>query len=82
MRLAKLTPSLLLAAIAATAGGFGGYAIASQPHMESALAHLDSAESELQQATADKGGHRQRALDLVHRAQKEVREGIRFDRKH
>jgi hypothetical protein len=53
-------------------------AYAAQPHMVSALELLQSARTELQRATANKGGHRERALNAVDRAIQETREGIAF----
>ena len=47
-----------------------------QPNMRAALEHLQIAKQNLQSATADKGGHRQRAIDLVNRAIDEVNRGI------
>lgn len=47
-----------------------------QPHMEAALNFLESARSDLQRATADKGGHRANALNLVNQAIDEVKLGI------
>ncbi len=47
-----------------------------QPHMESALDHLQAARSELQAASANKGGHRVRAIDLVDQAIGEVEAGM------
>ena len=47
-----------------------------QPNMRSALEHLQNAQRNLQSATADKGGHRQNAIDLVKRAIDEVNRGI------
>lgn len=47
-----------------------------QPNMRAALAHLQSAQQNLQRATADKGGHRANALRLVAQAIKEVNKGI------
>ena len=81
MRIRPLTASLLLAT-AAGAGLFAGYSVASQPQMQSALSHLEAAEKDLRQATRDKGGHRDRALELVQRAQNQVREGIKYDNRH
>ncbi|HUK12721.1 MAG TPA: hypothetical protein VLW17_05405 [Thermoanaerobaculaceae bacterium] len=49
-----------------------------QPHMENALAELQSAKSELQSAVTDKGGHRVRAIELVDRAIDQVNAGISF----
>lgn len=47
-----------------------------QPNMRRALEHLLSAKQNLQSASADKGGHRQRAIDFVNRAIDEVNRGI------
>jgi len=82
MRIRKLAAPLLIAVVAAVAGSFAGYSVASQPQMQSALSHLEAAENDLKQATHDKGGHRDRALDLVQRAENQVREGIKYDNKH
>ena len=57
-------------------------AAADQPHMQAALDALRTAERELHQAEADKGGHRVRAERLVHDAIVEVEKGINFDRRH
>ena len=62
-----------------TAAGYGvGIAQADQPHMQSALAELQSARGELQVAVPDKGGHRVNALNLVNQAIGEVRAGIAY----
>jgi hypothetical protein len=55
-----------------------GRSIAYQPHMQNAFAALQSAQSELQQAEPNKGGHRERAMGLVNQAMYEVQEGIKF----
>jgi len=47
-----------------------------QPHMTAALAALQSAKNNLDQATNDKGGHRGKAIDLVKDAIDEVNKGI------
>lgn len=47
-----------------------------QPHMQAALAALNDALNNLNQAEADKGGHRAKAIDLVNRAISEVNLGI------
>ena len=49
-----------------------------QPHMQAALDHLQAAKAELQSATADKGGHRVRAIELVNRAIGEVEAGMEY----
>jgi hypothetical protein len=67
---------LLGAAIAASVGV--GYAIGAQPHMNESVAFLQSARGELQAATPNKGGHRERAIGLIDQAIGEVRAGIAF----
>ena len=67
---------LLGAAITASVGV--GYAIGAQPHMNESIALLQSARGELQAATPNKGGHRERAMGLIDQAIGEVRAGIAF----
>ena len=55
-----------------------GYAIGAQPHMEATIALLQNARSELNAATPNKGGHRERAMALIDQAIGEVRLGINF----
>ena len=57
-------------------------AIADQPHMQSALSHLEMARNELQSASSDKGGHRVAALQAVNDAIRHTRMGIDYDRRH
>ena len=52
------------------------FASPDQPHMERAKDALESARKNLERATADKGGHRQKALELVREAIDEVKKGI------
>lgn len=52
-----------------------------QPHMKTALAHLKKALNQLEKATADKGGHRVKAMAATKEAIEEVEKGIRFDNK-
>ena len=59
-----------------------GRAKADQPHMEAALGSLRSARRELDQANADKGGHRSKAIQLVNDAIAEVEKGIKFAKEH
>jgi hypothetical protein len=47
-----------------------------QPHMQNALSSLESAKDDLNRATADKGGHRAKALDYVKDAISKVKKGI------
>jgi hypothetical protein len=59
--------------------GLGATAMAvSQPHMYNARGYLRSALSELQTAEADKGGHRNNAINLVKQALGEVNAGIAY----
>ena len=51
--------------------------MAEQPHMENARDYLQQAQKELQQARANKGGHRVTALDLCSQAINEVNRGIK-----
>ena len=67
---------LLGVAIAASMGI--GYAIGAQPHMTASIGLLQSARTELGAATPNKGGHRERAMQLIDQAIGEVRAGIAF----
>ncbi len=69
-RAAMLSASMLFGAVA------GGSAVAYQGHMWSALHDLQAAQTQLQEAAADKGGHRTAAMNLVEQAIGEVRAGI------
>jgi hypothetical protein len=60
-----------------------GVAQAFQPHMVSARDHLNAALNELQAAEADKGGHRQIAIDRTREALDQTNQGIAwFDSVH
>jgi hypothetical protein len=78
----KLTTVLLAAALALVVA-FGVVRTASarapQPHMKSALKYLEAAGGELAKATADKGGHREKAMSLTAEAIGQVQKGISFD---
>jgi hypothetical protein len=77
MTFISTTRTLLLGGVIATSIGVG-YAIGAQPHMTAGIALLQSARGELQAATPNKGGHRERAMDLIDQAISEVRAGIAF----
>lgn len=49
-----------------------------QPEMHAALDHLRQAKENLEKGLHDKGGHRERALDLVSQAIGEVKAGIEY----
>lgn len=53
-----------------------------QPNMQMAKTHLQSALSNLDKATADKGGFRVNAVRLAREALKEVEQGIAYDNTH
>lgn len=74
---------VLVAVVSAFAGVFATTAFAEkQPMMRNALEKLEDARKNLENATADKGGHRVKALALVNDAIKEVKAGIEFDNKN
>ncbi len=52
-------------------------AVVDQPNMQQALDRLKDARNDLEKATADKGGHRAKAIDFVKRAIEEVKAGIK-----
>ena len=51
-----------------------------QPHMKAALSQLNNAKKNLEEATADKGGHRVKALAFVSKAIDEVALGLEAGR--
>ena len=73
----------VLALVVVLATAFvAGRASADQPHMQAALEHLRAAKVELAAATADKGGHRAKAIALTNDAIAQVERGIAYDRHH
>jgi uncharacterized protein HemX len=57
------------------AGG-GSWAAINQPHMMAALEALQKAKMELDVAEHNKGGHRVKAIELVHKAIEQTKKGI------
>ncbi|HTU83345.1 MAG TPA: hypothetical protein VMF61_14520 [Candidatus Acidoferrales bacterium] len=55
-----------------------GTAWAYQTHMWNAIHDLQAAQNELSQATADKGGHRNSAMNLINQAINQVHLGINY----
>lgn len=53
-----------------------------QPRMATALADLQAARAKLEHAEHDKGGHREKALELVNAAIAQIKEGMRYDNRH
>ena len=78
----RLVIPILLLVLTIGSGFVAGRMSAAQPHMTAALTHLRQARESLERATPNKGGHRERALDLVNRAIHEVEDGIEWDRHH
>jgi hypothetical protein len=72
----------IFAALVLLAGVAVATALPDQPFMKAARGDLNTARSELQKATPDKGGHRVKAIGLVNSAIAEVNAGIAFDRRH
>jgi hypothetical protein len=74
---------MMVAVVSAFVGGFATQALAEkQPQMAKAHQNLEEAKRNLENATADKGGHRVKALELVNAALAEVKAGIQFDNKN
>jgi len=69
---------ILVLAVAFIAGQLS----ADQPQMRSALTNLKQARANLERATTDKGGHRERALRHTNEAIEEVERGLAYDRRH
>ncbi len=74
--------SVVIIAVVLCVATFVLPAKADQPFMQSALNDLKAAHSYLKKATADKGGYRQQALDLVRDALSETQKGIEYDRRN
>jgi hypothetical protein len=71
-RLTVAAGAALLLGVGFAAGGV----VAAQPHMTNALHALQNAQAQLQEASADKGGHRVTAIRLINEAIGEVQAGI------
>lgn len=75
-RLGKAVAALVFALVFMGIGA--GIAMANQPHMVSARSYLNDALNQLNQAVADKGGHRNNAIGLVNQAIQQVNAGINY----
>lgn len=80
-KLKQRTWAIAVAAALVTGFAAGSLTAENQPHMRAALQTLKTAKNQLQQAQADKGGHRAKAIDLVNSAISEVEKGIAYDNK-
>jgi hypothetical protein len=83
-KIVAVVSSSMLAVLIACGGGSVAVQTASadQPNMQAAREHLEQAKVSLERAEPNKGGHRERAIDLVNRAIAQVDEGIEFARGH
>ncbi|MBA2734091.1 MAG: hypothetical protein H0U54_14585, partial [Acidobacteria bacterium] len=79
MKIKKLAAVTLTAIITVSLTAISASAL-DQPNMTAARNDLNKAENSLRKATADKGGHRNRALNLISQAIAEINRGISFDR--
>ena len=77
-----ITLSLLAVALFGGGAAYGSLRADPQPHMREALLALKSARGHLEAASADKGGHRARAIELVTSAMEEVQAGMDYDNRH
>lgn len=75
-RIGKAVTAIFLAVLFMGIGAT--IAIAAQPNMVSARAHLNEALSALEAAAPDKGGHRNNAISLVKQAIGQVNAGISY----
>jgi hypothetical protein len=53
-----------------------------EPHMAAALQHLRQAEEELEKASANKGGHLVKAMELTKQAEAQVTQGMQYYNKN
>ena len=74
--------SMLAASAAAMLFPGTAGAAEAQPAMRAALESLRAAMKSLEAATADKGGHRAKAMRLVRAAMAEVQRGMEYDERH
>jgi hypothetical protein len=55
---------------------------AHEPHMSAAMGHLEQAKSELERSAPNKGGHREKAIQLVNEAMQQVQQGEAYFEQH
>ena len=53
-----------------------------EPHMSAAYGHLEQARVELERATPNKGGHRERAMQAIDQAMQQIEEGEQYYQQH
>lgn len=52
------------------------------PEMRAAMQSLQAAEQDLKNASSDYGGHREKAMSLIHGAQEEIKAGVAYANGH
>ena len=77
-RKSRKVPGIVILLVGLLIGAAIPLAWGSQPYMDNALRHLQAARADLEKATPNKGGHRERAIQLVDQAIAQVRDGIKF----
>jgi hypothetical protein len=73
-----LTPLVFVFGLVAGGALMGTAMAVTQTHMQNALSSLQTAQYQLSQANADKGGHRNSALNYTNLAIQQVRQGIQY----
>ena len=53
-----------------------------EPHMSAAMGHLEQAKAELEKAAPNKGGHKEKAIQLVDEAMQQVQQGEAYFQQH
>ena len=53
-----------------------------EPHMSAAYGHLEQAKAELDKAAPNKGGHRERAMQMVDQAMQQIEQGEEYYQQH
>lgn len=53
-----------------------------EPHMSAAYGHLEQARAELEKSTPNKGGHRERAMQMIDQAMQQIEEGEQYYQQH
>jgi hypothetical protein len=53
-----------------------------EPHMSAAYGHLQQAKDELEKAAPNKGGHREKAMQMVDQAMRQIEEGEQYYQQH
>ena len=68
--------------VALLVSGTVGICAADEPHMRAALERLREAREQLEKAEPNKGGHREKAIELIDRAMEQVKAGIEAGEHH